>query len=170
MINPQTANASLEGLIEITPPQSVSYRPETVGWFVLLGLLLLCLGWIIYQRWRRQKANQYRRWALEKLDNINRTIQQNLGKEKPLREIPILVKRTALHAYPREEIASLSGEAWLRFLDASYNGTGFTDGPGQILAQTAYLPSNELEACNKEDISLLLKLVRKWIKKHRSDV
>jgi len=106
--------------------------------------MLLCLGWIIYQRWRRQKANQYRRWAL--------------------------VKRTALHAYPREEIASLSGEAWLRFLDASYNGTGFTDGPGQILAQTAYLPSNELEACNKEDISLLLKLVRKWIKKHRSDV
>lgn len=136
---------------------------------MLLGLLLLCLGWIVYRRYRRQKANEYRGWALEKLNDINRVIQQNLGLEKPLREIPILVKRTALHAYPRQEVASLSGEAWLRFLDASYNGTGFTDGPGQILMQTTCLPDKELAAFKKEDIQQLLKLVRKWIKKHRSE-
>ncbi len=169
MLTPQTADPQLEGLIEITPPQPVSYRPETVGCFVLLGLLVLAVAWIVYRRYRRHRANQYRRWALEKLEDIKRVLQQNLGLEKPLREIPVLVKQTALHAYPRPEVASLSGDDWLRFLDASYGGSGFSDGAGRILAHTAYEPAQELERYGEEDINQLLKLVGKWIKKHRSE-
>jgi hypothetical protein len=166
----QTSNPQLEGLIEITPPLPVSYRPETMGWFVLLGLLVVGLAWLTYRRYRHHKTNLYRRWALEKLENITQVIKQDLGLEKPLRELPILVKQTALHAYPRPEVASLSGDDWLRFLDASYGGSGFSDGPGQLLAQTAYQPDKKFEEIENEDIQQLLKLVRKWIKKHRSEV
>jgi hypothetical protein len=169
LIVPQAAKPQLEGLIEITPPAPISYGPETVGWFLLFGLLVLALAWIAYRRYRRYKANQYRRWALTKLEDINRVLKQNLGLEKSLREIPVLVKQTALHAYPRPEVASLSGEDWLRFLDAHYGGTGFSDGPGQLLAQTAYIPDKTFQEVKSEDIQQLLKLVRKWIKKHRSE-
>lgn len=160
----------METLIEITPPQPVSYRPETVGWFVLLGLLVLAVAWSAYRRYRHHRANLYRRWALEKLEDISRVIGKKLGLEKPLREIPILVKQTALHAYPRGEVASLCGDDWLRFLDASYGGTGFSDGPGRILAHTAYETDQELGRYRQEDIKQLLKLVRRWIKKHRGEV
>jgi len=166
---PQTADPQLEGLIEITPPLPVSYRPETVGWFVLLGLLVLGVAWVAYRRYRRHKANQYRRWALERLEHISRVLNQNLGLEKPLREIPVLVKQTALHAYPRPEVASLSGETWLRFLDSSYGGTGFSEGPGQLLTQTACLPDEGFKEFKSEDIQQLLELVRRWIKSHRSE-
>jgi hypothetical protein len=168
VIAPQTANPQLEGLIEITPPPPASYQPETVGWFVLLGLLVLSAAWFAYRRYRRHKANQYRRWALEKLEVINGMLEQNLGLENPLKEIPVLVKQTALHAYPRPEVASLSGEDWLRFLDTSYGGTEFSDGPGQLLAQSAYLPDERIKEYKGEDIRQLLKLVRIWIKRHSS--
>jgi hypothetical protein len=57
----------------------------------------------------------------------------------------------------------------LRFLDAHYGGTGFSDGPGHLLAQTAYIPDKTFQEVKSEDIQQLLKLVRKWIKKHRSE-
>ncbi|NOR13950.1 MAG: DUF4381 family protein [Candidatus Aminicenantes bacterium] len=169
MFGPQSADPQLEGLIEIALPQAISYKPETIGWLILFSLIITLLVWIVYRRYRHIKANRYRRWALEKLQDIERILRQNLGLEKALAEIPVLVKQTALHCFPREKIASLSGENWLRFLDASYGGTDFTDGPGQILEQTAYQPSKRLEQYKEEEIHDLIHIVRKWIKKHRRE-
>ena len=169
MFGPQSADPQPEGLIEITLPQAISYKPETIGWLILFSLIFTLLVWIVYRRYRYIKANRYRRWALEKLQDIERILRQNLGLEKALAEIPVLVKQTALHCFPREKIASLSGENWLRFLDASYGGTDFTDGPGQILEQTAYQSQKRLEQYKEEEIHELIHTVRKWIKKHRRE-
>lgn len=169
MFGPQSVDPQPEGLIEIALPQVIAYRPETIGWFVLFGLICILFIWIVYRRYQHKKANQYRRWTLEKLQDIERILRQNLGLEKALAEIPVLVKQTALHCFPREKIASLSGENWLRFLDASYGGTDFTDGPGQILEQTAYQPHKRLEQYREEEIHDLIHVVRKWIKKHRRE-
>ncbi len=169
MFGPQSADPQPEGLIEIALPQAIAYRPETIGWLILFGLVFILLVWIVYRRYQHRKANRYRRWALEKLEDIERILRQNLGLEKALAEIPVLVKQTALHCFPREKIASLSGDAWLRFLDVSYGGTDFTDGPGQILGQTAYQPQKRLEEYKAEEIHDLIRIVRKWIKKHRRE-
>ncbi len=169
MFGPQSADPQPEGLIEIALPQAIAYRPETIGWFILFGLIFILFTWIVYRRYKYRKANRYRRWALEKLRDIEGILRQKLGLEKALAEIPVLVKQTALHCFPRETIASLSGENWLRFLDASYGGTEFTDGPGQILEQTAYQPPKKLEQYKEEEIHELIHTVRKWIKKHRRE-
>lgn len=158
----------IKGLIEISLPQPVSYWPQTIGWYILFGLLFLAAAWMGYRRYRYHKTNKYRRWALTKLDDIERVLKQDWGKEKTLSEIPVLVKRTALHCFPRENIASLSGDDWLRFLDTSYGGTDFHSGPGKILEQTAYRNAQQLEQYKKEDIQQLIDVVRRWIKKHRS--
>lgn len=169
MFGPQSADPQPEGLIEIGLPQAIAYRPETIGWFILSGLILFLFIWIVYRRYQHRKANRYRRWALEKLQDIEGALRQNLGLEKAIAEIPVLVKQTALHCFPREKIASLSSDAWLKFLDISYGGTDFTDGPGQILEQTAYQPQKRLEEYKAEEIHDLIRVVRKWIKKHRRE-
>jgi len=169
LFGPQSTDPQLEGLIEIALPQSISFRPETIGWLILFGLIFILFIWIVYYRYQLRKANRYRRWALEKIQDIERILRQNLGLEKVLAEIPVLVKQTALHCFPREKVASLSGENWLRFLDASYGGTDFTDGPGQILEQTAFQPPKRLEQYKEEEIRDLINTVRKWIKKHRRE-
>src|SRR5262245_3171457 len=42
--------------------------------------------------------------------------------------LALLVRRTALAAFPRQEVASLAGPAWLAFLDRSYGGHEFSQG------------------------------------------
>ncbi len=139
-------------LHDIVLPEPVSRMPQTSAWWVLLGLLLVVLGCAVYVFVRRWRANRYRRQALARLDDLEDAVA-----------IPVLVKQTALAAWPRSEIASLSGDPWLRFLDASYGGNGFTEGPGRLLPTLAY----EARALDPEEQRALVGVVRDWIRGHR---
>jgi len=97
----------LAGLADIVTPPPVSWLPQTWGWAVLGAVLLVLLAWMLW-RWRkRREANRYRREALSELSEI------------PVAEIPALLKRTALAAWPRDKVAALSGEQWVAFLQVS---------------------------------------------------
>ena len=84
---------------------------ETVGWYAVFGLLAVVTGWWVYGRLRRFRKNRYRRFALAELAVIEQEIQQPGKRAKALAEIPVLLKRTALAAFPRSDVAGLSGEA-----------------------------------------------------------
>jgi hypothetical protein len=169
LIGPQSAETQLEGLIEIVPPQPVSYWPETIGWFFLLALIALAAAWFIFRRHRCRKANEYRRWALTELVELAQTMEDEKSIGRALAELPVLVKRTALHCFSREKIASLSGEKWLAFLDSSYKGTGFAQGPGRLLEEVAYKPADQLGHYAQDNIRPLINLIRTWIKTHRRE-
>lgn len=96
---------ALSRLHDFYRPPPPSWTPQTVGWYFVFGLLVLLAVWIawrIFARWRR---NRYRREALQELEHAD------------ISAIPVLLKRTALAAWPRERVASLSGEPWLQFLE-----------------------------------------------------
>lgn len=83
---------SIEQLKEIALPAPVSYAPQTWGWWVLLGLLgltALIIAARQYWQWRRDR---YRREALVRLAQL----QQRSDDLSALRELPELLKRTAL--------------------------------------------------------------------------
>ncbi|MEP5516176.1 MAG: DUF4381 domain-containing protein, partial [Bauldia litoralis] len=71
-----------------------------------------------------------------------------------------ILRRTALAAFPRHDVAGLQGDAWLAFLDASYPGSGFSDGPGAVIARAPYEPA--------ADAPGLAALATDWIRRHRS--
>ena len=73
-------------------------------------------------------------------------------------KIAAVLRRTALAAVPRDRIVGLTGDDWLRFLDRSLQTTGFTQGPGQILAQAPYRPVPP----DPE----LVRLARRWVQQH----
>ena len=58
------------GLQELTLPELPSYRPQTAGWWVLLGGLLIVITILMYKQYRRWQANRYRRLALKQLNEI----------------------------------------------------------------------------------------------------
>ena len=145
---------SLDALVEIRLPEPISNAPATPAWtvlFVALALLLAIAIWLVARWWRR---NAYRREALRYVD----TIEQD-GRAW---ELPVLVKRVALEAWPRKRVAGLTGDGWLAFLDESYGGTGFTQGAGRVLPDLAY-GDRKTEAS-----PALLQVVRTWIRKHRA--
>jgi hypothetical protein len=77
-------------------------------------------------------------------------------------QLSLLVRRTALAAFPREKIAPLAGEEWLAFLDRSFAGTGFSDGPGRLLASAPYSPMSPGE----RQLAALVELTDRWIRGH----
>jgi hypothetical protein len=158
--------SGLEKLHEIVMPAPVSWAPQTIGWYVLFGLILLVAGWWVYMCLRRFRKNRYRRLALEELTVVERELQEPERRAKALAEIPVLLKWTALAAFPRSEVAALTGEQWLAFLDRNLGGKDFKEGPGRILSELAYAPAEKTARFSDESIRNLLQLIRRWTKRH----
>ena len=73
-----------------------------------------------------------------------------------------LIRRLALMRFPRQEIASLTGHDWLRFLDSSGGNGQFSRGPGRVLAQGPYMRTLP----EPVDGRALTRLVRHWIQRN----
>jgi len=156
-----TAKADpVAGLIDIPLPQEVSLLPQTWPARIAVGLLLVAAIATAWSVLRHRFTNKYRREALAELDRIERAA----GGARPdlLAQLTVLVKRTALAAFPREEVASLAGPAWLSFLDRTYGGEEFSHGIGQLLASAPY----ERRQPNEAQLESLVGLVNRWIRGH----
>ena len=161
-------------LHDIVLPEPVSWMPQTAGWWALLAVAVVALAWATLAGLRRRRANRYRRVALARLDRIEQALADPNARATALTELPVLLKRTALACQPRSEVACLTGDPWLRFLDASYGGNGFTEGPGRLLPVLAYeAPGPGVEEgpdarAVPDQIPDLLRLIRHWILRHSS--
>jgi hypothetical protein len=166
IFNLQTVNKELEGLKEISLPDPVPFIPQTLGWFIVFGILFLLMGWLIYRFFRRRKQNRYRRIALIKLKSVSEGLDRGKAYVK-IREIPELVKWTALQCYGRKQVARLSGDEWLAFLDNSFKSSGFKNGPGRLLPELAYGAESKIKEVPGQDVDGLIRLIRRWIRRHR---
>jgi hypothetical protein len=162
----EISNSGLEKLHELFLPDPVSWKPQTIGWYVVFGLVLFVIGCWVYGRVRCYRTNRYRRLALAELAVIERELQRPEKRARALSEIPVLLKGTALSAFPRSEVAGLSGTRWLAFLDKTLGAKDFTQSEGRLLSELAYAPVQRITQVSDEQIGNLLRLVRRWIKRH----
>jgi hypothetical protein len=135
-----------------TPP---SWWPPAIGWWLLLGLLVVvfALLWFLV---RRFKQLRYRKQALLYLNEL----EQNVDSTSHfVAELSTLLRRSALCAFPDTDCASLSGSKWLEFLDQNLADTSFTTGVGRCLADGPYQPEVDIER------KALIALCRRWLKK-----
>ncbi len=160
-------NSKLTGIQEITLPEPISYVPHTIGWKILLVVIVIVALVFGYNRYRHWQANRYRTFALDRLAEIEREVRVPETRLRSLTDLPVLVKQTALQAFPRDEIAQLSGDRWLGFLDRSCDTQEFTQGVGQLLPQLAYQSTSALANLPEQKISNLIDLIRQWIKNHQ---
>ena len=155
-MNP-TAAATLD-LRDIHAAAAPPFWPPAPGWWLLAVLLiaLLFIGslWLL----RRYKVYRLNRQVMHELDALTNCVSKD-NIVVFLSKLSILLRRVALRHYAREQVASLTGSAWLRFLDAT-GGTGdFEHGVGQVLEVGPYcLHPQELPA------EELLALARRWVK------
>jgi hypothetical protein len=156
---------SLEHLFDIVLPPPVPWWPPAPGWFVVGGVLLGLVSWGAWRAWSRWRAAAYRRAALAEWRQLKTRAADPGQREAALRHLPELLKRTALAAFPREAVASLSGIEWLRFLDRTGHTDAFTHGSGQLLPELAYDPrlAARLDARAEAD---LFRTVQRWIRGH----
>jgi len=141
-------------LRDIHLPEPISWWPPAPGWWILL-IVVPTLAFLLAWLWRWLRRKTPRKLALQELESI---VQGGQDAQEKVRRIAILLRRTALSVYPREEVAGLAGEAWLAFLDGPLQDKGFSAGAGRLLIEAPY--RREAQA----DVEGLAGLCRAWIK------
>ena len=151
----------LAGLIAAPLPLPISLWPQTWGSRLVIALTVMLLAVGLWRLLSRYRANAYRRAATRELAAIEQAAT-GAASGVDTNAIALLVRRTALVAFPRQKIASLTGSRWLSFLDASFGGEGFATGPGVVIGTAPYDPRRVTSA----DAAPLIALVRRWIWAH----
>ncbi|MCG3202499.1 MAG: hypothetical protein NFCOHLIN_02382 [Gammaproteobacteria bacterium] len=148
-------------------PPPVGWWPPAPGWWVLAALALtaVVLGVLAWRSRRRRRvprhadmvAEVWRTWR-----DLRSTLADPHAMTDGVQQLSALVRRVALTLHARGEVAGLSGEEWLRFLDAPLGGTEFSNGPGRILASAPYqsglgrMAPGEVERC--------MQLCERWLR------
>jgi hypothetical protein len=139
---------SLSNLRDIATPPPVPWWPLAPGCYVVITLAAVALLFFAIRGWRRWKANAYRREALRVLQAASAST-----------EIATILKRTALAAYPRTEVASLTGDAWCDWLEKS--------APGPISPSARESLARSVFARADIDLEEMRRYAFAWIKGHR---
>lgn len=166
LIQEQVDPASLESLHDIVAAPPAPWWPPAPGWYFLALAVLVLIAWAAWYGIRKRRANAYRRAALRELDHLSELLLDAAGAGPALRALPGLLKRTALAAWPREEVASLNGREWLDFLVRTGRTQGFGEGAGSMLTEIAYRHDEALASIPEKEVIRLFDLSRDWIKRH----
>jgi len=135
--------ASLQNLRDIVVPEPPPLWPPAPGVWILLVIVLAVVVALFLWWWRARQQNAYRRAGLALL-----------GGARTSRDINIILKRVALAAWPRSEVAPLYGDDWTAFLDSSCSRTRFSS-LGKI--HDGAEPTRDVQ-----------RLARTWIRHHRA--
>ncbi len=143
-------SAPLDKLHNFYQPPAPAWTPQTVGWYILFAIVGLVVIWMAVHLVRGWFANRYRRAALQELTLL------------PPSEFSALLKRTALEAWPRERVASLSGVGWLKFLNEAVGNDAFHLAPADLIEEIAL----QKVTLSNEDEHALREAVATWIRRH----
>jgi|SRR5690554_2831618 len=153
----------LAQLRDIHLPEPTSIWPLAWGWWLLLGLLVCALLGGAYTLFQRRRKNRYRHLAEAELEHAWQRWQKQADPARHLQELAIILRRTALSAFPRQGLAAVRGLDWLVFLDATLPDSqrDFCQGVGRALLDGPYQPHPQV------DIAGLHQLVQRWVRQHR---
>ena len=143
------------GLRDIRLPDPVSWWPPAPGWW-LLAVLGLVLGFELMRRLMRRLRSPSRA-ARRELVGIRGKYADSGDAAQLVITLSAFVRRCVLAGFPRPEVAGLTGDAWLEFLNRTGNTQGFTNGPGEALTSAPY------QATATIDAQPLLELVEAWV-------
>ncbi|WP_296698201.1 DUF4381 domain-containing protein [Thiocapsa sp. UBA6158] len=147
-------------------PDPIQWWPPAPGWWISAAVLLVVLLWLAGVRWRgHRRRGAAARSALRELAALRETVQADGDTRAFIAALSRLLRRFALARFPREQVAGLTGEAWLAFLDATGGGDGFRHGPGRALADLVYGGSRAGDPPPNPDA--LAALAETWIRANR---
>lgn len=151
-------------LKDIHLPEAVSWFPPAPGWWIVLCLIVISvIAYVVYRRYRRRL--RLREEALLILDSIKLDFQQHTNPVRFINEVSGLYRRLVMSLYPRQEVASLRGQAWLDFLnkigaDAGAHDVYFNAALGELLLTQQY---QKFINCDTARYEQLYQLSKKWI-------
>jgi hypothetical protein len=134
-LNPIATTNNPNWLSQLAPahaPPALGWWPLAPGWWVLLALLIIAIAVALYLYFQPQR--RMRRLALRELKRLaDNTDEPHLLA----RDLEHLMRRFAMMRFGREQIALLSGDAWIAFVVA-HGGKEFAGASGTNLLRLAF--------------------------------
>ena len=139
-------------------PEAIGWWPLAPGWWFVIAVVLIGLGFLLRYGLRVHSKSAARRYAQMELNRIVQEFAQQKNAVAFGASISELLRRTMLAYAPRQDVAGLTGEEWLAWLDQGLAQPVFVNGPGRQLLHLPYRdPDLELPIA---DIDRLLAAVR----------
>ncbi len=139
-------------------PDPVGWWPLAPGWWMLLALAALGVAYLLRKYAALRAKGAARRHALRELQRQVAEYAQHGNAVKLAAGMSELVRRTMLAYAPRDDVAGLTGEAWLEWLDRDLDRAHFRDGDGRPLIEWPYRdPETRID---RSDVAALVDAVR----------
>ncbi len=150
----------LSDLRDIHLPDPVSFWPPAPGWWMALILVmgLIALSIWAFRKFRTPKAFKTARHELQGLRESYAANQQDHTLTSGLSR---LLRRYAMAVYGREQVAGLTGQQWLTFLNEKGMTNQFTEGAGRVLVSAPY---GSYESVQGQE---LIATVEQWLQGNR---
>jgi type II secretory pathway pseudopilin PulG len=139
-------------------PDPVGWWPLAPGWWLLAALAAAALGYLARRWLAARRRNAARRQALAALETCVDEYRRHGNAVRLGGELSELLRRTMLAYAPRAEVAGLTGEAWLAWLDRGLERAHFTAGDGRPVIDWPYRnPATEIP---RSDVGAFVDAVR----------
>ena len=139
-------------------PEPIGWWPLAPGWWVVLALLAGALGYLAWRWYRAWVFNAPRRFALRELARIEAEYLEHRDPVVLGKQLSELLRRGMLAYAPRADIAGLTGEDWLAWLDSGMPVPYFhTEGGKSLLTLPYRDPQGDFSDI---DVGALLAAVR----------
>ena len=154
-------NPKLHNLKPIFMPDPIKFEPVTIGWYIILGLVVLILLFITYKLLKKYQLKAYRRSSAKELLKLKSEIGKSNSSEL-LQKISTILKTTAFKSFSRKKVAKLSGANWQNFLVSKISsGSNFKN----IFALLDYQYVAK-EKISSSEIEKLIDASVKWTRRH----
>jgi len=136
------AENPLDQLRDIHLPEPIDQFPYAPGWWILLAIILMGVGYYLYRVYKYQRAIQLLKPAKAEIAEL-RTLKDNQLNAHSIAKLSALLKRICLIYFPRNLVASLNGKTWLEFLNKQADGSQqqpvfFSDADIHLFSNASY--------------------------------
>lgn len=139
-------------------PEQIGWWPLAPGWWFVLLVVATLVGYGIWRAYKRRQRNAPRRYALRALARYEREYLKHRNPVTLGKQLSELLRRGMLAYAQRDEVAGVTGEAWLEWLDRGLPLPYFHTEGGKSLLQLPYRdPAGDF---SDVDIDALLSAVR----------
>lgn len=158
--SPLVQSERFAGLIDIYQPEAVSWFPQTIGWLIVLILVLVLLSFFGYRKLLLYWQNRYRREALAALEKVG----LNNSAEQIAFDLFFIMKTVA--TYQDRQAGPLTGEQFLVHLDQQLTKQDavFRSDIGDKWVKGLVSTDCEL---SQSEVETLVTLCRDWINNHK---
>jgi hypothetical protein len=161
----------LSELRDIHLPSAISWWPPAIGWWIVLLIFILLLAAGFWWK-KRREALKNRPVIYSRIEVVDAALAELSGLENNMKagddakamaaDLSRLLRRSAMRLSENpSDVAGLTGEAWLLWLDKQWSKDEFSNGTGRQLIHAQYQAESDI------NIEAVSRLCHDWLEAQR---